>query len=153
MPLVRRYMNLSTDLESLSKAIVKELQNTKELNIVNELKGEINGRPFRSVTAVRQSIPRTFVGALREVTVSMTGGPDDFLLEVHTGAWFSNLAMPGVEGLIIAGPLVGVAAATTSAIVAVEYQRKLWKEIAELIKANSKKELTEEKVEHFPTIV
>jgi len=96
MPFVKRYMNLSTDLDSLYKGIVKELQDTEGLNVVNQLKGEINGRPFRSVTAVRESIPRAFVGALREVAVTITGEPDDFLLEVHTGAWFSNLAMPGV---------------------------------------------------------
>ncbi len=146
-------MNLGTDLDSLYKAIVKELQENKELNVVGELKGEINGRPFRSVTAVRASIPRAFVGALREVTVSITGEKDDFLVEVHTGAWFSNLAMPGVGGLLIAGPLGGVAGAGASAIVAIDYQRKLAKRVRELVKANSEKELTIDKVESFPNLV
>lgn len=149
LPFVRRYMNLGTDLDSLYKAVVGELQETKDLNVAGELKGEVNGRPFRSVTAVRASIPRFFVGALREVTVTITGQPDDFLVEVHTGAWMSNLAMPGVGGLLIAGPLGGIAGAGTSAIVAVDYQRKLSKKIRELVKANSKKQLTLDDIESF----
>jgi len=150
MPFVKRYMGLGTDLDGLYKAVVKELQGVKELNVVNELKGEVNGRPFRSVTAVRRSIPRTFVGALREITATLTGTSEDFIVEVHTGAWFSNLALPGAEGLLIAGPLGGIAAAGASAIIAIEYERKLWKRIRELVKENSKKELTIEKEEHFP---
>ncbi|MEX2722110.1 MAG: hypothetical protein Q6362_011965 [Candidatus Wukongarchaeota archaeon] len=149
MPLVRRYKNLGTDLEGLYKGLVMELQENKELNITNELKGEINSRPFRSVTATRQSIPRTFVGAVREVTITITGEPEDFLVEVHTGAWFSNLAMPGVAGLLIAGPLGGIAGATAGTVSAVKYERELAKRIRELVKENSKKELTLEKVEQF----
>lgn len=146
-------MNLGTDLEALYKAIVGELQENKELNVAKELKGEINGKPFRSVTAVRGSIPRAFVGALREVTVTLAGEPDDFVVEIHTGAWFSNLAMPGAGGLLIAGPLGGIAGAGTSAIVAIDYQRKLSKRLRELVKSNSKNKLTIDNVESFPTLV
>jgi len=146
-------MNLGTDLEGLYKGIVQELQDTKDLNVVKELKGEINDRPFRSVTAVRQSIPRAFVGALREVTVTLTGEPNDFIVEVHTGAWFSNLAMPGVGGLLIAGPLGGVAGAGASAIAAADYQRRLSRKMKELVKGNSKKQPTLEDVESFPVLV
>lgn len=153
MPSVRRYMNLGTDLETLYKAIVGELQENKELNVVRELKGEINSKPFRSVTAVRGSIPRAFVGALREVTVTLTGEPDDFLVEIHTGAWFNNLVMPGAGGLLIAGPLGGIAGASTSAIIAVDYQRKLWKRLRDLVTINSKNKLTIDNVENFPTLV
>jgi hypothetical protein len=86
MPLAKRYMHLETDLDGLHKSIVKELLNTKGLKLANEIKTEVNGKPFRSITAVRESIPRAFVGALREVTVTIAGEPDDFLVEVHTGA-------------------------------------------------------------------
>ena len=46
MPFVRRYKDFNTDLGALYDAIVKELQNTKELNISNELKGNVNDVPF-----------------------------------------------------------------------------------------------------------
>lgn len=150
MKFVRRYKNLNTNINALYTAIVNELQANKELNIVNELKGDINEKPFRSVTAVRKSIPRTFVGALREVTVTLTGEPNDFVAEVHTGSWFSNLAMPGTAGLLIAGPLGGAVGAGASAIVAADYQRKLSNRIRDLVKENSKNQLLIENVENFP---
>ena len=150
MPFVRRYKDADTDLDALYNSIVAELQNTKELNIVNELKGEANGRPFWSVIAVRSSVPRAFIGALREVVVTITGEPNDFIVEAHTGAWFNNLTMPGLGGLLIAGPLGGIGAAGASAIVAVDYQRKLSGKVRELVKLSSKKELTLDMVENLP---
>ena len=150
MPLSKRYMNLTTDLDGLQKAIVGELQKNRELKVVNELKGEINGKPFRSVTATRKSVPRAIVGALREVTVTITGEPDDFLLEIHTGAWFRNLALPGSAGLLVGGPLGGAAVAGVSSLVAFDYQMTLWKRIRELVKQHSKKELTLPKVMVYP---
>jgi len=149
MPFVRRYKDLGTDLNALYKDIVKELQNTKELNVARELEGEINGQPFKSVTAVRASIPRAFIGALREVTVTLTGKPDDYVMELHTGAWLSNMLLPGTGGLLIAGPLGGVAVAGTTAIVAAQYQRTLKNKVKDLVKKNSKKEYTDQKIETF----
>jgi hypothetical protein len=143
-------MRLDTDLEALRKAIKKELLGTEGLKLVSELKTDVNDRPFWSITAVRQNIPRSFVGALREATVTITGEPDDFLVEVHTGAWFRNLAMPGTAGFVIAGPLGGLVGASASSIVAVDYQMKLWKRIRELVKQYSKKELSLERVQSFP---
>jgi hypothetical protein len=143
-------MHLETDLDGLHKSIVKELLNTKGLKLANEIKTEVNGKPFRSITAVRESIPRAFVGALREVTVTIAGEPDDFLVEVHTGAWFRNLAMPGTAGFLIAGPLGGIVGASVSSTIAVDYQMTLWKRIRELVKQHSKKELTLDNVESFP---
>ncbi len=61
MPFVRRYQDLNTNLDALYKDVKKELQNTKELNIASELSGDINGVPFKSVTASRESIPRVFL--------------------------------------------------------------------------------------------
>jgi hypothetical protein len=149
MPFVRRYQGLNTDLKALYKDIKTELQNTKELNITGELEGEINGIPFNSVTATRASVPRVFLGGLREVTVTITGSSDDYLIEMHTGAWFSNMVVPGTGALLIAGPLGGIAVAGTTGLYAVNYQRTLKNKIKELVKKNSKKEYTADKVETF----
>lgn len=150
MAFVRRYKDLETDLDSLYKSIVKELSTTNELNVVNELKGKANDKAFRSVTATRESIPRIFVGGLREVTVTITGDPDDFIIEAHTGAWLSNLIMPGAGGLLIAGPIGAGVGAGASGIVAADYQWKLSKRIRELVDKHSKKELTLKNIETLP---
>ena len=149
MAMVKRYKGLNTDLDTFYSAIVNELQNTKDLNIVRELEGTVEGKKIRSVMAAQESIPRMFVGALREVTVTITGEPDDFVLEVHSGSWFSNLLMPGAGGLLIAGPIGGAAAAGGATLVAVDYQRKLSNRIRELVNEHSQKDLKYENVEHL----
>jgi len=149
MPVVRRYKDLNTDLDNLYKAMIREIQETKELNIVNELKGDVKGRPFWSITAVRRSVPKAFIGALREVTCTITGKPDDFIVEIHTGAWFNNLIVPSTGTPIIVGPLDGVDCAGAKAIIPLEYQRNLAKRLRELVKKHSKKELALEKVTTF----
>ena len=149
MPFVRRYHDLNTNLDALYKDIKKELQNTKELNIASELSVDVNGVPFKSVIASRISIPRVFLGGLREVTVSITGKPEDYLIELHAGAWFNNIVMPGTGGMPIAGPLGCLAAAGTTGLYAVTYQRTLKNKIKELVKKHSKKEYTADKVETF----
>ena len=149
MAYVRRYKNLDTNIDDLYKAIVTELSNTKEMNVVNELKGKANDKNFRSVTATRESIPRMFVGGLREVTVTVTGDPDDFIVEAHTGAWLRNLALPGAGGFLIAGPIGAGVGAGASSLVAVDYQRKLGKRIRDLVNQHSKKELTVDNIESF----
>lgn len=146
----RRYKKLNTDLNKLYDDILMELQSDKDLNIVSELKGEEEGRNIKSLTAVRQSIPRAMVGGLRDVTVTLSGDPNDFIIEAHTGSWFSNLAIPGAGGFLIAGPIGSAAAAGASGIYAAEYQRKLQKRIRELVKEHSKNKLSMENVEHFP---
>jgi hypothetical protein len=147
MPFIRRYKNMNTDLESLYKDIVKELQNEKELNVSNELKGDANGVPFMSVTAQRVSIPKLVTGTLREVTVTITGVPNDYLIEMHTGAWFSNLAMPYLGATILVGPLAGLAAAGVTGLYAAEFGRKLKGKIKDFVKKYSKEKYSEEKVE------
>lgn len=151
MSFVRRYKNMNTDLDDVYKDVIDEFQGMEELNIVNELEGEANGKPFKSVTAVRGNIPRVFVGALREVTMSITGDPNDFIVELHTGAWFSNLAMPGMGGFIIAGPIGGLVGAGASGIVAVDYQMKMSKRLREIVDEHSKEDLTIDKEEIFHT--
>jgi len=149
MPFVRRYMDMNTDLDALYKDVVKELQNTRELNVGPELAGEVNGIPFRSVTATRVSLPRAVVGALREVSVAITGSPNDYLIELSTSSWLSNMILPGTGGLLIAGPLGGLAAAGATTIYGVNYQRTLKNKIKELVKKHSKQEYTADKVETF----
>jgi hypothetical protein len=150
MKSVRRYKDLETDLPGLYDAIKKELQTEKELNIVGELEGKIDDEaPFKSITAVRTSIPRALIGGLREVTVSIVGKPDDYLVEVHTGAWLSNIAIPGAEGFLIAGPIGTAVGAGATTLSAVNYQRKLSNKIRELVKEHSKKKLDIDKEESF----
>ena len=149
MPFVRRYKDMNTDLEALYKDTVKELQNEKELNIGKELKGEVNGVPFMSVTAHRASIPKLVTGTLREVTVTITGEKNDYLIEMHTGEWFSNLAMPYIGASVLVGPLAGLAAAGTTGLIAAQYGRKLKARIKELVKKHSKETYTDTKVETF----
>lgn len=149
MPFVRRYKDMNTDLEALYKDIVGELQNEKELNIGKELKGDVNGVPFMSVTANRATIPKMVTGTLREVTVTITGERSDYLIEMHTGEWFSNLAMPYLGATILVGPLVGLAAAGTTGLMAANYGRKLKNRIKELVKKHSKEKYSDEKVETF----
>lgn len=149
MAYVRRYKDMDTNLDDLYKAVVTELSNTKEMNVVNELNGKANDKNFKSVTATRGSVPRIFVGGLREVTVTITGDPDDFIVEAHTGAWLSNLALPGAGGFLIAGPIGAGIGAGASGLVAVDYQRKLGKRIRDLVNQHSKKELTVDNIESF----
>jgi hypothetical protein len=149
MPFVRRYKDMNTDLDTLYKDIVKELQNEKELNIAKELKGDINGVPFLSVTANRASIPKMIIGTLREVTVTITGTKNDYLVEMHTGEWFSNLAMPYMGASILVGPLAGLAAAGATGLIAAQYGRKLKAKIKDLVKKHSKEKYSDEKVETF----
>jgi len=149
MAYVRRYKDMDTNIDDLYKAVVTELSNTKEMNVVNELKGKANDKNFKSVTATRESVPRIFIGGLREVTVTITGDPDDFIVEAHTGSWLSNLAFPGAGGFLIAGPIGAGVGAGASGLVAVDYQRKLGKRIRDLVNQNSKKELTVDNIESF----
>jgi hypothetical protein len=130
---------------------VAELKNEKELNIVEEKNGEVNGVPFMSVTATRSSIPKMLMGSLREVTITITGNKDDYLIELHTGAWLSNLVIPYTSASLLLGPAVGAVAGGTAGLLALEYGRKLKNRIKELVKKNSKAEYTSEKVETFMT--
>jgi len=147
--LIRKYRDLDTDLESLYKDIKKELQQNKDLSIISETNGEINGVPFMSMTAMRATVPRVLTGTLREVSVTISGFPDNWLIEVHAGAFFGNLVLPTAGGFLIAAPVGAVAGAGTSAVLAREYARKIKNRIKELVKKNSGKVYSESKIETF----
>lgn len=149
MPFVRRYKDLGTDLDALYMDIVRELQQDKDLEIAKENEGLINGVGFKSVTAIRATLPRAVTGTLREVTITIAGEPDDWLLELHTGSWFGNMILPGAGGFLVAGPVGTAAAAGTTTIMAAQYGRKLKNRIKELVKKHSGKPYTADKVETF----
>ena len=149
MPFIRRYTDLGTDLDGLYDDVKKELQQDKDLTIAVENNGVINGVPFLSITAARANIPRAVTGTLREVTVTIAGVPDDWLLELHTGAWFGNMLLPGTGGFLVAGPFGAAAGAGASAVLAVDYGRKLKNKIKGMVKKHSGKTYTEDKVETF----
>jgi hypothetical protein len=83
---VQHYKGLGTNLENLYKSIKTELQNEKNLQILSEYKGEMmNNIPLRSIVAVNQSL-KVYAGSLREIHVSIIGTPDDYAVEVASGA-------------------------------------------------------------------
>lgn len=94
MARVEHYKNLQTDIDELYNHIKQEVQKELSLKIVSEIKGEMNGQPLRSITAVNGSMV-VLAGALREITISIIGTPDDFAIEVASGSWFESLLIPG----------------------------------------------------------
>ena len=148
MARVEHYKNLQTNLDNLYDAIKQEIQEEKNLKIVSEIKGEINGKPLRSVTAVNKSLV-VLAGALREITVSIIGDSDDFAIEVASGSWFESLLIPGVTGFLVGGPLGAVGGTTVGIVMAYQFERKIWKKIQEAINSESKNPLYVDNVEHY----
>jgi hypothetical protein len=148
MARVEHYKGLNTDLDALHQEIRQELESEKNLRIVAEIKGEMNGRPLRSMTAVNKSVI-VLAGALREITVSIIGGPDDFAVEVASGSWFESLLFPGVTGFVVGGPLGAVGGTTVGLIMAYEFERKIWKKVLEVIERVSKNKMTVGSVDYF----
>src|ERR671927_1342788 len=152
MSKVQHYRGLNTNLEGLYQSIKAELQDQKDLEIVSEYKGELNGKPLRSVVAVNKSV-KVFAGSLREIHVSILGTPDDYAVEVASGAWFGSILFPGAVGLVVGGPIGLAAGAAFGGIMAYEYEKHIWKKILEVVKRESKVQPTMESIEHYyPTI-
>jgi hypothetical protein len=148
MAKVQHYRGLGTNLDNLYDSIKAEIQNEKNLQIVSEYKGEMNGIPLRSVMAVNRSL-KVFAGSLREIHVSITGTPDNFAVEVASGAWFGSILFPGAVGLIVAGPIGLAGGAAIGGIIAYEYERHIWKKILEVVKRESKVQPTIESIDHY----
>ncbi len=52
---VAHFTALGTNFDNLYNSIKEEVQDEKNLKIVSEIKGELNGQPLRSLTAVNTS--------------------------------------------------------------------------------------------------
>ncbi len=148
MSRVEHYTGLQTNLDHLYNSIKEELQNEKRLKIVAEVKGEMNGKPLRSITAVNTSIA-VLAGALREITISIVGEPDDFAVEVASGSWFESLIFPSATGFLLAGPLGMAGGIAAGGLMAYEFERKIWKKIKEVVERESKKKMTPTSTEYF----
>jgi hypothetical protein len=149
MPFVRSYKDLGTNLVGLYEDVKREFQQDKDLTIAGENMGVINEVPFKTITAVRATLPRAITGTLREVSVTIAGHPDDWLLEMHTGAWFGNMILPGAGGFLVAGPFGAAVTVGGTVVLAAEYGRKLKNRIKELVKKHSGKAYSESKIETF----
>jgi hypothetical protein len=148
MARVEHYKGLDTDIDSLYNSIKQELEKEKNLKIVSEIKGEMNGKPLRSITAINKSLV-VLAGALREITISIIGDSQDFAVEVASGSWFESLLIPGVTGFIVGGPLGAVGGTTVGIVMAYQFERKIWKRISEAIDKASKNKISTENTEHY----
>ena len=148
MAKVQHYKGLNTDLDKLYSSIKNLLEDQKDLQIVSEYKGTMNAIPLRSIVALNKS-PKVWVGSLREIHVSITGNPDDYAVEVASGAWFGSLAWPGAVGLIIGGPVGLAAGVAVGGIMAYEFEKHVWQNVMEVIKKESGVQPTIDSVDHY----
>lgn len=148
MAKVQHYRGLNTNLEQLYDNIKGELEVQKDLEIVSEYKGTMNSVPLRSIVAVNKS-PKVWAGSLREIHVSITGNPNDYAVEVASGAWFGSLLWTGAVGLIVGGPVGLAAGATVGGIIAYEFEKHIWKKILEVVKIESENQPTVDSIDHY----
>jgi len=145
---VKHFKGLDTNLESLYNNIKQVLQAQKELQIVSEYKGLLNSVPLRSIVAVNTS-PKVWVGSLREIHVSITGDPDDYAVEVASGAWFGSLIWPGAVGLLVGGPVGLAAGVAVGGIMAYEFEKHVWEKVLEVVKKESAVQPSIDSVNHY----
>ena len=148
MAKVQHYQRLNTNLDRLYDNIKQELQNQNDLEIVSEYKGTMNSVPLRSIVAVNKSA-KVWVGSLREIHVSITGDPNDYAVEVASGAWFGSLIWTGAVGLVIGGPIGLAAGATVGGIMAYEFEKHVWNKILEVVKKESQVQPTLDSINHY----
>lgn len=148
MSKVQHYKNLNSNLDNVYSIIKDTITNESNLKIVSEYKGFLNSVPLRSIIAVNNS-PKVIVGALREIHISITGDPNDYAIEVASGAWFGSLLIPGVAGLFIGGPIGLAAGATVGGIMAYEFEKKIWTKVIEAIKRESAIHPTLDSIDHY----
>lgn len=146
MAKVQHYRGLNTNLDNLYNNIKQLLEDQKDLQIVSEYKGFLNAVPLRSIVAVNKS-PKVFVGSLREINLSITGNPNDYAVEVASGAWFGSLIWPGAIGLVIGGPVGLAAGVAFGGIMAYEFEKHIWQKVLEVIKKESQNNPTLDSVE------
>jgi len=141
------YRGLSTNLDNLYNNIKQLLEDQKDLQIVSEYKGTLNAVPLRSIVAVNKS-PKVWVGSLREIHASITGNPNDYAVEVASGAWFGSLLWPGAVGLVVGGPVGLAAGLAVGGIMAYEFEKHVWQKVLEVIKKESVTQPTIDSVEN-----
>jgi hypothetical protein len=149
---VQHYRDLGTNLENLYNSIKTELETEKNLQIVSEYKGALNDIPLRSIVAVNKSL-KVFVSSLRKIHASITGTPDDYAVEVASGAWFGSILFPGAVGLIIGVPIGLAGGAVIGGIIVYEFERNMWKKILDVVKRESKVRPTIESIDHYYSTV
>ena len=147
MAKVQHYRGLNTNLEKLYNDIKQLLEDQKDLQIVSEYKGTLNAVPLRSIVAINKS-PKVWVGSLREIHVSVTGYPNDYAVEVASGASFGSLIWPGAVGLVVGGPVGLAAGVAVGGIMAYEFEKHVWQKVLEVIKKESETQPTIDSVEH-----
>jgi len=147
MAKVQHYRGLSTNLDNLYNNIKQLLEDQKDLQIVSEYKGTLNAVPLSSIVAVNKS-PKLWVGSLREIHVSITGNPNDYAVEVASGAWFGSLLWPGAVGLVVGGPVGLAAGLAVGGIMAYEFEKHVWQKVLEVIKKQSVTQPTIDSVEN-----
>jgi hypothetical protein len=145
---VQHYKKLNTNLDNLYGSIEDLIQTQKELRIVSEYKGLLNSVPLRSIVAVNTS-PKVWAGSLREVHVSITGTPDDYAVEIASGAWFGSLIWPGAVGLVVGGPVGLAAGVAVGCIMAYEFEKHLWTKVLEVVKKESATQPSVDSIEHY----
>jgi hypothetical protein len=148
MAKVQHYMGLNTNLDNLYSSIKQVLQTQKELRIVSEYKGLLNAVPLRSIVAVNTS-PKVWAGSLREIHVSITGNPDDYAVEVASGAWFGSLVWPGAVGLVIGGPVGLAAGVAVGGLMAYEFEKHIWEKVLEVVKKESAVQPSIDSINHY----
>lgn len=148
MAKVQHYQGLGTNLDNLYESVKYVIQNQKELKIVSEYKGFLNSIPLRSIVAVNNS-PKVWAGSLREIHVSITGNPDDYAVEVSSGAWFGSLVWPGAVGLLFGGPVGLAAGVAVGGVMAYEFEKHVWEKVLEAVKKESTMQPNIDSVSHY----
>ena len=148
MAKVQHYRGLNTNLDSLYDNIKHELQNQKDIEIVSEYKRTMNSVPLRSIVAINKS-PKVWARFLREIHVSITGNPNDYAVEVASGAWFRSLIWTGAVGLIVGGPVGLPAGATVGGIMAYVFEKHMCAKILEVVKKESERQPTVDSIYHY----
>lgn len=108
----------------------------------------MNSVPLRSIVAVNKS-PKVWAGSLREIHVFITGNPNDYAVEVASGAWFGSLVWTGAVGLVFGGPIGLAAGATVRGIMAYEFEKHIWNKILEVVKRESEKQPILDSIDHY----
>jgi hypothetical protein len=148
MAKVQHYRKLDTNLDALYTRVKELLEAQKDLRIVSEYKGFLNAVPLRSIVAVNTS-PKVWAGSLREIHVSITGTPNDYAVEIASGAWFGSLIWPGAVGLIVGGPVGLAAGVAVGGVMAYEFEKHLWAKVLEVVKKESSEKPTIDSVDHY----